>query len=673
MTNPYVGPRTFTQEESNRFFGREREARELYSLIVSERLILFYAQSGAGKSSLLNARIIPRLKENNYEVLPVGRVSGEIPEGVNSVKNIYAFNLMVELDQKDVDPNLYAHLELADFLSALVSDDGQYYYFDPRLLERTEKEEAYDDQSIFVLIIDQFEEIITTHLGSWQDRADFFRQLNGALAADPSLWVVLTLREDYVAALDPYAHLVFNNMRSRFYMQRMKAEAAIEAVYKPMELYGNGRSFAPGVAEALVDNLRQIRGENETGKQLGEFVEPVQLQVVCYQLWENLKERPVGPITHRDLDELGNVDTALAQFYDQALADVVKKSNGGISHLEIRNWAERELITEAHTRGIVYEGSEKTAGLDNAYVNELQNQFLLRSLQRAGSTWYELIHDRFVDPILQSNLAWRTQQGEVLQAAETWQDNEKDSQSLYQGVQLINALSTYDQREDLEPLVREFLDASKEARRKRNRRRLRYVGLAVLGLILILFWLVRSGIELFDTAVAFTPDGQTLVVTTNDLEYSTYFYNLSDLNNPIRKTGHHTNFASVAVVSPDGTVLATGSFDNTIRLWNLTDLDQPTEVLEGHLGEVRVLAFHPDGSLLASAANDDSQRILLWQLDQPGYPSQELRIEEFNDIASLLFSPDGQYLVAVDKEERVYLWQLSNLENGPRFLIDTND
>jgi len=46
--NPYVGPRTFTYAERERFFGREREARELLSLVISERLVLFYAQSGAG-------------------------------------------------------------------------------------------------------------------------------------------------------------------------------------------------------------------------------------------------------------------------------------------------------------------------------------------------------------------------------------------------------------------------------------------------------------------------------------------------------------------------------------------------------------------------------------------------------------------------------------------------
>ena len=60
-TNPYVGPRTFSREQGGLFFGREQEARDLLGRVISERLLLFYAQSGAGKSSLINARLIPGL------------------------------------------------------------------------------------------------------------------------------------------------------------------------------------------------------------------------------------------------------------------------------------------------------------------------------------------------------------------------------------------------------------------------------------------------------------------------------------------------------------------------------------------------------------------------------------------------------------------------------------
>ena len=129
--NPYVGPRTFTYAERERFFGREREARDLLSLVIAERLVLFYAQSGAGKSSLLNTRLIPQLKAAGYAVLPMVRVGGELPEGVSDVDNIFVFNCLLHLDQRTgSDPRRFAHMTLAAFLPRLTSPDGESYYYD---------------------------------------------------------------------------------------------------------------------------------------------------------------------------------------------------------------------------------------------------------------------------------------------------------------------------------------------------------------------------------------------------------------------------------------------------------------------------------------------------------------------------------------------------------------
>lgn len=77
--NPYVGTRAFLEEEAHLFFGRERETRDLLSLIAFEQVVLFYAQSGTGKSSLLNTRLIPRLEAKGFEVLTVGRVTSDLP------------------------------------------------------------------------------------------------------------------------------------------------------------------------------------------------------------------------------------------------------------------------------------------------------------------------------------------------------------------------------------------------------------------------------------------------------------------------------------------------------------------------------------------------------------------------------------------------------------------
>ncbi len=111
IKNPYVGPRTFQKEESHLYFGREREARDLTALVASERLVLFYAQSGAGKSSLLNTRLIPDLEKNRYEVFPIGRVSsGSV--GGNSTDNIYIYNLMRSLVQHEIDQGFHRQTDI---------------------------------------------------------------------------------------------------------------------------------------------------------------------------------------------------------------------------------------------------------------------------------------------------------------------------------------------------------------------------------------------------------------------------------------------------------------------------------------------------------------------------------------------------------------------------------
>src|SRR5687768_17312638 len=94
VNNPFVGPRPFEREDSDLFFGRSQEANELLSLIVANRAVVLYAPSGAGKTSLLNALVVPLLeKEGGLQVYPFARVRGPALAGVNlaNISNIYVF------------------------------------------------------------------------------------------------------------------------------------------------------------------------------------------------------------------------------------------------------------------------------------------------------------------------------------------------------------------------------------------------------------------------------------------------------------------------------------------------------------------------------------------------------------------------------------------------------
>ncbi len=515
-TNPYVGPRTFQEDEADRFFGREREARELLALVVSERLTLFYAQSGAGKSSLINARLVPWLHGEGFTVLPVARVSGVLPGDVapEAVDNIFVYHLLLGLSQKLAEgegqpasstvpgvPDL-THTSFARFLSGQTGPDPQDNL---DLLPASRAEDLIPH----VLIVDQFEELLTTYPSRWQERSGFFEQISAAMTRHPNLWVVLTMREDYVPSLEPYTHLVPNRLRARFYMQRMGIDAAREAVERPAA--NANRPFAAGVARLLVDNLCRVRAPGEVEYKTGEYVEPVQLQVVCFQLWEDLRDRAATSIELADLERLAGgstlaeyVDHALSDFYERALSKVLETRDSGVTEFALRSWFSNKLITAAGTRSIVFrnETSGETEGLPNRAVDLLAAQFLLRTELRAGGAWIELVHDRFIEPIRDANQAWLEKNRNPLTlAAQAWRQANLDPSQLYTGSQLAAAIAELQAHPvNYGDAERAFVEASREAQHRMEARRQRRVLAAAA--VLVLVFAALTGWALYQSDVA---------------------------------------------------------------------------------------------------------------------------------------------------------------------------
>jgi hypothetical protein len=173
-----------------------------------------------------------------------------------------------------------------------------------------------------------------------------------------------------------------------------------------------------------------------------------------------LKNRHTGVITWQDLEQSGDVDTALASFYEEAIASVLHNRRvGDASEIAVRNWFDQQLMTEARTRGMVYRGETHTAGLPNGIVKLLEDRYLLRSETRSGGVWYELVHDRFVAPIVQANRAWWAQQRPLMRDAQAWQEANRDKGKLYVGQQLQEALASMAQSAP-EPVIAAFLNAS---------------------------------------------------------------------------------------------------------------------------------------------------------------------------------------------------------------------
>ncbi len=144
---------------------------------------------------------------------------------------------------------------------------------------------------------------------------------------------------------------------------------------------------------------------------MGEFVEPVQLQVVCQNLWQEMP-RDITQITEQHLLAFGDLDRPLSKFYESAISAAAAQTN--IYENALRQWCQQWLITSTGTRGIVHRDPQQTKGIPNEALDILATMHLIRSEWRSGAHWYELTHDRFIAPIRASNERWNKQREEKL-------------------------------------------------------------------------------------------------------------------------------------------------------------------------------------------------------------------------------------------------------------------
>ena len=114
-SSPYVGPRAFDEADQAIFFGRDDESRQLAALVIAHRAVLLYAQSGAGKTSLLQASLVPALKRRKKVVaLPIGRVAGETRD---DVANVFVYNALLSIYGEEALPDELASQSLSQGLA----------------------------------------------------------------------------------------------------------------------------------------------------------------------------------------------------------------------------------------------------------------------------------------------------------------------------------------------------------------------------------------------------------------------------------------------------------------------------------------------------------------------------------------------------------------------------
>ena len=392
--NPWPGLRAFGESDRDYFFGRDREAAELFSLVQRASVVVLYGQSGLGKTSLLQAGLFPRLKTLDF--FPV-RVRFDHGDDAPPLAQQITSAVAEELDRLQIKgarptPNEtlweYFHRRDVDF-----------WGLRNRLLTP-------------VVVLDQFEEIFT--LGHRSEKsnarvADFQKELESLLEHRPpdavrdrleanpddalrfdlkkqSVKFVITLREDFLADLDPWRERMPSLLPNRFRLERMTGQQALEVVQR-----AGSDVVDPSVARDIVDFVSTSRLKRSSSALEQRDVDPALLSVVCdglnYSRISRGKPRITADLLTAEREEI------MKDFYERTFEGVDPR---------VRDWVEDRLLTSSGYRDRAALEDAKGLGLPEADFDVLVNRRLLHREERAGVIWLELTHDSLTDPASRS-------------------------------------------------------------------------------------------------------------------------------------------------------------------------------------------------------------------------------------------------------------------------------
>ena len=255
-SNPYKALLDYELEDAPYFYGRQAAITALRQKIRQGRLTILEADTGSGKTSLLQAGLAARMLADGKFSLYL-RPYDLTPE--KAIKKAF-------LPDYETRPELACFrdetMTLRGFLERLI-----YYLGDRRL----------------VIFLDQFEEFFTEVAP--EQRQQFADQLLDCIEADvPARWV-LSLRKEYLSELRLFEGLKpFSN---RYFLPTFKLEEAQEVITEPAAL--KGVRYEAGLVERILHDLCQE----------AKSLQPVQVQLICYTLFDELAgEADPTLITH---------------------------------------------------------------------------------------------------------------------------------------------------------------------------------------------------------------------------------------------------------------------------------------------------------------------------------------------------------------------------------------
>jgi photosystem II stability/assembly factor-like uncharacterized protein len=392
----YPGAQPFRDDEFSRrtFFGREPASIALTDQILANRLVIVYAKSGLGKTSLLNAGVAPRLRDAGN--LPLFVRVNDIERG--PLHSVFE-GVRAEAERQQVEYVPGDSSSLWSFFKTV-----EFWRGDLLLTP--------------VLIIDQFEELFT--LQSEGAREAFLSELSYLVRgvpppseseteskldeAPPAIRLVLSLREDFLGLLEEASDHIPEIMDHRYRLAPLSYEMASEAITRPAAIEHSKIatkvfSLEPSLVTSILDYLTR----SATGAQAKQHVEPFHLQLICQRIEKvaALRQQATNGEVVLSFKDIGG-EPALADTLESFYSDAIRSLPGRHLRSAARMLCEQFLISPEGRR-LSVEGRELRLQLKlpPEILNDLVERRLLRTDRRSDSTYYELSHDALVQPVLE--------------------------------------------------------------------------------------------------------------------------------------------------------------------------------------------------------------------------------------------------------------------------------
>ncbi len=529
---------------------------------------------------------------------------------------------------------------------------------------------CHDDGSRphWLLILDQFEELFTLDPLDVDKKRSFLEDLGNVLAGvrtdgedpggaePPTFWALLSMREDYVAELQPFLGLIPTGLAFRYRMDLLERERALGPVAIPA-----GSSMDPATAPRLVDGLLTIQLRTPEGKEVtreGRFVEPVQLQVVCLRLWDKIVGGEKRSIHPDDVDQ-ADIEQALSDYVDASIEQAAKTAQ--MSQKVLRAWLEDHLITSTAIRAQALREPLVLGKLDTAIAALIEAR-LIGSDKRNDREWIELAHDRLVGPLRAANKAWRGrnlkpfQRQAELYANTGWVHREM----LFWGDELIEAEAFAAAHPDeLSDDERRFLKDSRDERdrltkERRNRQKLLVGG--IVAFVVIGGLIVQNSQVAKKNATLVEEKNQKLEEDVKRAKIRREISGARDAGKPIVDSVRELLQAHDEISFPPTNTLWR-FFDNTLR----ETLQKIPRSLESKIGSrndlVRSLAFASGGSRLIAGSWDGTMSV--WRVDRPG-PALFASEEQGAETYATAFHEATKLLASTYLDGRIILWRVTD-------------